>query len=187
MKPRRPRIRRPRENLWITLGPTPAACLQVLKDLGCWLAVGWLETTWKTVFPSYVSGDEQCMRKDKWFPAGLSILAWMRHRDSAFQVGRPAGLRLTRVSGPPCSRSTSSQTSLPSIPPRRVGCHPSISRRVLVDRRAEREAVRVAPPVDCPHAICGSGSSTNSWPRCLRSRPNTTSSRHCLPGHPCRA
>ena len=38
------------------------------------------------LFPSYVSGDDQCMRKAKWFPAGSSILAWMRHRDSAFQV-----------------------------------------------------------------------------------------------------
>ena len=34
-----------RENLWIALGPTPTACLQVLKDLECCLAVGWLKTT----------------------------------------------------------------------------------------------------------------------------------------------
>jgi hypothetical protein len=49
-----------RQNLWITRGLTPAACLQILKDLGCSSAVRWLETTLKPVyFPRYVSGDEQ--------------------------------------------------------------------------------------------------------------------------------
>jgi hypothetical protein len=49
------------ENLWITRDPTPAACLRILKDLGCCSAVSWLETTCKAVcFRRYVSGDEQC-------------------------------------------------------------------------------------------------------------------------------
>ena len=44
-----------------------------------------------------------------------------------------------------------------------------------------KERPSVAPAVDCPHAICGSGSSTNSWWRCLRSSQNTTSSRPASP------
>jgi hypothetical protein len=32
----------------------------------------------ENLFPSYVSGGEQCMRRTKWFPAGSSILTWMR-------------------------------------------------------------------------------------------------------------
>jgi hypothetical protein len=65
------------ENLWNNPRHDASrfACLQVHKERGCCLAVGWLETTWKTVFPSYASGDEQCMRKAKWFPAGSSTLA----------------------------------------------------------------------------------------------------------------
>ena len=40
-----------RENLWNNPRPdASSACLQVLKDLECCLAVGWLETTWKTCF-----------------------------------------------------------------------------------------------------------------------------------------
>jgi hypothetical protein len=112
----------------------------------------------ENLFPSYVSGDEQCMRRAKWFPAGSSILAWMRHRDSAFQVGQPAGLRLTRISGPPCSRPTCSQTSLPTMPQGGSAATPSINGRVLVDRRAERESVRSRHPSAARMLICGPGS-----------------------------
>ena len=89
----------------------------------------------ETVFPSYVSGDEQYMRRAKWFPAGSSVLAWMRDRDSAFQVGQPASLRLTRISGQFCVRPTSSQTSLPTMPQGGSAATRSNNRRVLVDRR----------------------------------------------------
>ena len=40
-----------RGNLWNNpLRDASSACLQVLKDLECCLAVGWLKTTWKTCF-----------------------------------------------------------------------------------------------------------------------------------------
>jgi hypothetical protein len=91
------------------------------------------------LFPWYVSGEEQCMRRAKWFPARSSILAWMRHRDSAFQVGQLAGLRLTCISGPPCSDRLARRPR--SQPCRKAGrLRPRQSTAVLVDRRAEREA-----------------------------------------------
>ena len=70
----------------------------------------------ENLFPSYVSGDEQCMRRAKWFPAGSSILAWMRHRDSAFQVGQPRGPSPDSHFRAALQRPTSSQTSLPTMP-----------------------------------------------------------------------
>ena len=41
----------------------------------------------ENLFPSCVSGDEQ--RRAKWSPAGSSILAWMRDRDSALLICGP--------------------------------------------------------------------------------------------------
>ena len=163
-----------RENLWNN--PRRDASLLAYRSLRTWGAA-WRSAGSRrlgNLFPSYVSGDEQCMRRAKWFPAGSSILAWMRHRDSAFQVGQPAGLRLTRISGPPCSRPTCSQTSLPTMPQGGSAATPSINGRVLVDRRAEREAVRSRHPSAARMLICGPGS--RSWRRLPQSRPARSAS-----------
>jgi hypothetical protein len=47
------------------------------------------QDNFENLFPSYVSGDEQSMRRAKWSPAGSSILAWMRDRDSALLICGP--------------------------------------------------------------------------------------------------
>lgn len=79
-----------RGNLWNNpWRDASSACLQVLKDLECCLAVGWLKTTWKNLFPWYVSGEEQCMRRAKWFAAGSSILAWSAIERVRFRSANP--------------------------------------------------------------------------------------------------
>ena len=104
------------------------------------------------------SGDEQCMRRAKWLPAGSSILTWMRHRDSAFS-GRPTrGPSPDSHFRPPCSRPTCWQTSLPTMLQGGSAATLSINGRVLVDRRAEREAVRSRHPSAARMLICGPGS-----------------------------
>jgi hypothetical protein len=66
---------------------------------------------------------------------GSSILAWMRPSIESSQVGQLAGLRLSRTSGQPCSRPTSSQTSLPPCPQGGRLRLQSINRPGCVDRR----------------------------------------------------
>lgn len=106
----------------------------------------------ENLFPWYASGEEQCMRRAKWFAAGSSILAWMRHRESAFQVGQPAGLRLTCISGrlavdrlarrprsQPCRKagrlrprqSTAACWSIAELKERRFGRDPSAARMLI--------------------------------------------------------
>jgi hypothetical protein len=146
-----------------------SACLKVLKDLECCLAVGWLETTWQTCFRPYVSGDEQCMRRAKWFPAGSSILTWMRHRDSAFQVGQPAGLRLTCISGPPCSdRLARRPRSQPCRKAGRLRPRQSTAACWSIAELKERPLGRASRR--CPHADLRVGFS-RSWRRLPQSRP----------------
>jgi hypothetical protein len=78
------------ENLWIALGPTRAACLQVPKDLECCLAVGWLETTWNLCFRRYVFGDEQCSFRAGCFRRQIIDLGLDTHIER--QVGQLVGL-----------------------------------------------------------------------------------------------
>ena len=84
---------------------------------------------------------------------------------------------------PPCSRPTCSQTSLPTMPQGGSAATPSINGRVLVDRRAEREAVRSRHPSAARMLICGPGSAVPGddyrnpvRPGPLRSRPAAASS-----------
>ena len=129
----------------------------------------------ENLFPSYVSGDEQCMRRAKWFPAGSSILAWMRHRDSAFQVGQPAGLRLTCISGPPCSdRLARRPRSQPCRKAGRLRPRQSTAACWSIAELKERPFGRAT--LGCPHADLRAGFS-RSWRRLLQSPARSASVR----------
>jgi len=108
------------------------------------------------LFPWYVSGEEQCMRRAKWFPARSSILAWMRHRDSAFQVGQLAGLRLTCISGPPCSDRLARRPR--SQPCRKAGrLRPRQSRAACWSIAELKERPFGRATLGCPHADLRAG------------------------------
>jgi hypothetical protein len=109
-------------------------------------------------------------RRARWFPSPVHR-SWLgrAHRESAFQVGQLAGLRLTRTSGQPCSRPPRSQTSLLNHARKAVGCDP-VNQPPRVASIAELKSGRsLAPPVAFPQADLRAGGFSRSWRRLPRS------------------